>query len=211
MNKIIPGILETKWEDIEKKIETAKILSKTIHIDIIDGVFAKNQTFLDPKPFSKYSNEIFFEAHFMVDNPLKFLEPFADAGFKRFLGHVEKMPDIAEFVAKGQLLGEVGLALDIDTNPADLKINLEDLDCLLLMGVKAGESGQQMQTRVFGKLQALKSKTFIPIEIDGGINDSNIVELQKMGADRFVSTSFLFSGNPLESFKKLVNLVDYSK
>ena len=26
MNKIIPGILETKWEDIEKKIETIDLL-----------------------------------------------------------------------------------------------------------------------------------------------------------------------------------------
>jgi len=32
----------------------------------------------------------FLELHMMVEEPIKYLQPFADAGFKRFLGHVEK-------------------------------------------------------------------------------------------------------------------------
>lgn len=203
MNRIIPGILEKDWAAIESKIETAKVLSKTIHIDVIDGIFANNQTFLDPKPFSKYADEVFFEAHFMVDDPIKFLDPFANAGFKRFLGHVEKMPNIDEFVAKGQLLGEVGLALDLETKTDVLKINLEDMDCLLLMGVKAGESGQQLSSEIFEKLKNLKTKTFIPLVIDGGVNDKNILELHNAGADRFITTSFLFSEDPLKAYQNL--------
>lgn len=203
MNRIIPGILETNWEEIEKKIETAKVLSDTVHIDIIDGVFAKNQTFLDPKPFSKYADEVLLEAHLMVEDPLKFLESFANAGFKRFLGHVEKMPNIDEFVAKGQLLGEIGLALDLETKTDVLKINLEDLDCLLLMGVKAGESGQQLSPEIFEKLKNLKTKTFIPLVIDGGVNDKNILELHNAGVDRFITTSFLFSEDPLKAYQNL--------
>lgn len=207
MNKIIPGILEKEWSEVEKKIETAKILSDTIHIDIIDGVFAPTQSFLDPQPFSKYADELTLEAHLMVDDPLKFLEPFANAGFKRFIAHIEKMENIDEFVARGQLLGEVGLALDIDTEIEKLKLNLEDLDCILVMGVKAGASGQILDDRVLDKLKALREKTFIPLEIDGGVNDANILTLQKAGADRFITTSFLFSKDPLEAYKKLSDIV----
>ncbi|OGH02862.1 MAG: hypothetical protein A2798_00305 [Candidatus Levybacteria bacterium RIFCSPHIGHO2_01_FULL_37_17] len=208
MDRIIPGILEKNWTEIEKKIETARILNKTIHIDIIDGQFSPNQTFLDPKPFSKYADELFLEAHLMVSNPLKFLEPFAEAGFKRFIGHVEKMENIEEFVAKGQLLGEVGLALDIDTEIDFVKINMEDLDCILLMGTKAGDSGQKLQDKVFEKISSLSAKTFIPIEIDGGVNDENILKLAEKGAERFVTTSYIFDENPLEAYKNLLKILE---
>jgi ribulose-phosphate 3-epimerase len=208
MSKIIPGVLEDSWQEIEKKIETAKLLSDTIHIDIIDGVFAQTQSFLDPQPFSKFADDITLEAHLMVKDPLKFLEPFANAGFRRFIGHIEKMENLEEFVARGQLLGEVGLALDIDTEVDTLKLNLEDLDCLLLMGTKAGASGQNLDEKVLGKLKSLRQKTFIPLEIDGGVNDSNILNLQEAGADRFVTTSFLFGKDPLEAYKKLTDLLE---
>src|SRR3972149_3834684 len=107
MYKIIPGILEKEWSEIEKKIEIAKSFADTIHIDIIDGKFSPNTTFFDPKPYEKYSKDLFLEVHMMVDNPISYLKPFAAAGFKRFLGHVEKMSDQTEFVAQGQLFGEV--------------------------------------------------------------------------------------------------------
>ena len=59
----------------------------------------------------------------MVDNPVQYLKPWADAGFKRFIGHIEKMPDIDEFIAQTQLVGEVGLAIDAKTPLDNLKIN----------------------------------------------------------------------------------------
>lgn len=203
MNKIIPGILETEWSEIEAKIEKIKPLSKTIHIDIIDGAFAPVQTFLDPKPFSKYADELLLEAHLMVSDPIKFLEPFANAGFKRFLGHMEKMQNVEEFVARGQLLGEVGLAIDIGTNIDDIKVNLDDLDCILVMDVKAGASAQTLIPEVFEKVKEIKKLTQIPIVVDGGVNDKNIKDLKIAGADRFVVNSFLFQNDTLAAFEKL--------
>src|SRR5689334_22078813 len=107
--EILPGILEKEWNAIESKIHTIKPFSNTIHVDLLDGKFAPNTTLLDPTPFKKYSNDFTLELHMMVDNPIQYLKPFADAGFKRFVGHVEKMPDQVAFVAEAQLYGEVGL------------------------------------------------------------------------------------------------------
>jgi len=192
VHQIIPGILEKDWSEIEKKIGIISGFSKVIHIDFIDGKFASNVTFLDLAPFSKYAKELYLEAHLMVENPLSFLKPLADAGFKRFFGQVEKMSDQEEFVAEGQILGEVGLALDLSTPIENLKVPLEDLDAILLMSVKAGQSGQSFDQSCLERIKALRSKTFIPIEIDGGINHQNIVQIKEAGADRFVSTSFIF-------------------
>jgi len=205
--EIIPGILEKEWSEIERKIEIAKPFTKVIHIDIIDGKFAPNTTFLDPKPFAKYTRDIFFEVHLMADDPIKYLKSFADAGFKRFIGHVEKMPDQKEFIAQGELLGEVGLAIDGPTSLESIKVPYEDLDTILVMTIKAGESGQELNSEYLKKIEIFRSAQNdirIPIEVDGGINDKTIVQARNASATRFVSTSFIFNAqNPQEQYNLL--------
>jgi len=207
MLEVIPGILEKDWLEIEKKINLAKQFAKSIHIDIIDGKFAPNTTFLDPKPFAKYCKEIDFEVHMMVEEPIDYLESFADAGFKRFIGHVEKMSDQVEFVATAQILGEVGLAIDGTTSVDEIKVPLADLDFVTIMTVKAGFSGQEFLKECLKKVEILCStKNDIMIEVDGGINDKTIVDASKSGATRFVATSFVFgSQDPQKQYELLTS------
>lgn len=205
MFEIIPGILEKDFLEIERKIELVRRFSKVIHIDIIDGKFAPNTSFLDPKPFEKYTRDLFFEAHLMVEEPINYLEPFAASGFKRFLGHIEKMLDQVEFVAKGELLAEVGLAIDLDTQLDSIKSSFEDLDSVLIMSVKAGFSGQSFMPQVLEKIKKIREKSPIPIEIDGGINEAVLEEAFGYGVNRFVTTSFLFNGNANDNYQKLVS------
>ncbi len=212
--EIIPGILEKDWSEIQRKIEQVLPFVKTIHIDLIDGKFAPNTTFSDPLPFLKYTHSASsgqapeFELHMMVEEPINFLKPWAEVGFRRFLGHTEKMSDQIEFVAQGQLLGEVGLALDVKTPLSVVKIPFEDLDSILLMSVAAGFSGQQFESSALEKIKEVASKTFIPIEVDGGINDSNIAEIKNAKASSCAVTSFIFSGNPNEQYKKLTEVIE---
>lgn len=212
--EIIPGILEKEWNEIERKIELVKPFAKTVHIDIIDGKFAQNLTFLDPAPFSKYKDQVFLELHMMIEEPINYLKPWAEAGFKRFLGHIEKMSSQEEFVAQGQLLGEVGLAIDGPTPMDQLKIPLSDLDCLLLMTIKAGFSGQEFNTEYLKKIREIPNQAKpdqndkVIIEVDGGINDQNIALACSFGANRFISNSFIYSANPSEQFKKLQNKIN---
>lgn len=207
--QIIPGILENNWQQIEENIEKIKKFSNTIHIDLIDGKFSSNTTFLDPNPFRKYSSELFFEVHLMTENPLLYLDSFAKAGFKRFIGQVEKMFDITEFVAKGQILGEVGIAIDLDTNVENITIPLDDLDFILVMGVKAGASGQAFNSNTLEKIKTIREKTTIPIEVDGGVSSENIVDLKNAGVNRFVATSYIFnSPNPKNAYQSLLSLIN---
>ena len=205
MFEIIPGILEKDWSSIERKIEFVKPFVNTIHIDILDGKFAPNKTFLDPKPFAKYSRDIFFEVHMMVADPIQYLKPFASAGFRRFLGHVEKMSDQVEFVAQGQLLGEVGIVIDGPTSVEALEVSLDDIDAILLMTIQAGFSGQSFMPEHLEKVKALRQSSHtLPIEVDGGITDETIIYAKNAGATRFVTTSFLFGGeNPQTQYQKL--------
>lgn len=215
INEIIPGILEKDWTEIERKIELLRPFAKAIHIDILDGKFAPNTTFLDPKPFSKYAlpssgQALFFEVHLMVEDPISYLKSFADAGFKRFVGQIESLRQLADqedFVAQGQLLGEVGLAIDGTTSIDEIKASLEDLDTILVMTIKAGFSGQEFMQSTLEKIKAIRSKSQIPIEVDGGINDQTILQARSAGANRFATTSFIYKGDPFTQYKTLEKLV----
>lgn len=200
---IIPGILENSWEEIEKKIEIAKTFTNKIHIDFIDGKFASNITFMDPTPFKKYSNEIEFELHMMVEEPINYLKAWADAGFQRFIGHIEKMSDQAEFIAQAQLLGEVGLGIDSPTSVDKIEVPVADLDVVLIMCVKAGESGQKFAEENLKKIAKIKN-ALVPVEVDGGINTETIIKAKNAGATRFIATSFIFQGDPKEQFNRLL-------
>ncbi len=207
--QIIPGILEHNWASIEQKLEQVKTFTDSVHIDIIDGKFADNRTFLDPEPFKKYSGELFLELHMMVEEPVNLVEEWAGAGFKRFLGHVEHMSSQKEFIEHAKKYGEAGLALDGPTHISAIKLPFEELDSILIYtSNRVGFSGPPLMEDRLDKIRHLKKLTNVPIEVDGGINDGTILRALIAGAERFVSTSHIWnSENPADQYKKLEDLV----
>ena len=202
-----PGTDNRDWPTIERKIEIARSFAKTIHIDIVDEKFSSKASFLDPKPFSQYK-DLFLELHMMVKNPLELLEPFAKVGFNRFIAHAESFKtkdEQQEFVAKAQSFGEVGLAIDGPTDLSAIKVPYKDLDCILIMTIKAGESGQEFNHKYLKKVETLRqAQGDIVIEVDGGINDQTIIEAKNAGATRFITNSFIFNAqNPQEQYNLL--------
>lgn len=213
-----PGTENKNWGEIDKKIIDVKSFARTIHIDVIDGIYVNNKTFADPDPFVKYTNKsktgqidgesgLVFEVHLMVDNPIQYLKPFSEAGFQRFIGQIEKMPSQEEFVAQAQIYGEAALALDKQSSVDSLKVPLEDLDSILVMTIQAGFSGQKFEESLLEKVKAIRMKNeYLPIEVDGGINDETIAIAAAAGANRFVATSFLYGiGSPVSQYKMLID------
>ncbi|MGA2911739.1 MAG: hypothetical protein ABSE17_03865 [Candidatus Levyibacteriota bacterium] len=208
MHNVIPGILEKDWQEIERKLAIIRPFSKVVHIDFLDGKFCEETSFVDFNAFAKYKDDFYLEAHLMTENPTQYIRQLAAVGFRRFLGHIEKMEDINEFIAEGEICGEVGLALDIDTPVSSLSIPFDDIDAILIMAVKAGKSGQAFSQSSLLKVKELREKTIVPLEIDGGITDESIIAARVSGTNRFVADSFIFqSEDPLNSFEKLTNLV----
>lgn len=201
---IIPAILEQDWSEIERKLKLCREFASAIHIDFIDGKFAPTTTFMDFEKFKPYSEYFLLEAHLMVEEPVNYLASLYRAGFKRFLGHIEKMPDQVDFIAKGEQLGAVGLALDLETPISAIKVSLNDLDQILLMSVKAGASGQKFDPGVLEKIKKLSDQSFSNIEVDGGINNETLGSARNNGANIFCVNSYLFSSSDLEDrYRKL--------
>ena len=215
-----PGTENKEFSEIEKKITSVQSFVRTIHIDVCDGKFAPNATFADTESFKKLTSALpedesgwstgekglYFEIHLMVEDPIKELKKWADAGFRRFIGQIEKMSDQEAFVAEAQMYGEVGLAVDGPTSLDAVKVNYDDLDVILFFTAdKAGFSGQSFKEDRLEKVKALrKLNEYIPIEVDGGINDETIAIAYEAGANRFVTTGFLFGlATPEQQYKLL--------
>ena len=159
---------------------------------------------MDPKPFEKYAKDFILEVHLMVEEPIDYVRQFADAGFQRFIGHVEKMKDQAAFIAEAELWGDAMLALDGPTPTDAIQANFEDLDGILIYtSERVGFSGPPFNPQRLEKVKSIKEKApWLPIEIDGGVTDETAKIAREAGVTRFVSTSFLFK-DPEKHYLKL--------
>lgn len=223
MVTIIPAILAITFEEFKTKLEKVWGIVPRVQLDVIDGVFDENKT-VDVSVLNSVDTQVEFDAHLMVDEPLKWIDRCKEAGVSRVFGQVEKMRDLVGFVADSQFAQmEVGLAYDIDTPLDGLAEVVKDLDAVLLMSVKAGRGGQEFDDRVLAKIaEVRKMDKNIKIVIDGGLNEAHIkkcieTEWQEemmeddfnrdvMGMEFVVGMHLLESSNVKEELERLEKL-----
>jgi len=196
MVDIIPGIFEKDWSLLEQKLKMAYGHTDWVQIDFADGTLVPAVSSLDITKFVGITHDfpkLFFEAHLMVDMPEKYIKPLSDAGFKRVIAHVE-CHDPRVFLEEARFESiEVGLAIDAGTDLEQLEPFLEEIDIVLVMTVEAGASGQKFMPETLEKIKTIRRNCpDLPIEIDGGINETTAKLVKEAGATRLVSTSFVF-------------------
>lgn len=208
MIEVIPAILEKEFPEIEKKIHQVEGLVDWVQIDIADETLVPNTTFTDPTPFAALKTSLNLELHMMVKDPLRYLERFASAGFKRFFAHVEG-DYVEEYIAQCNRLGvEIGLAIDGPTPYDTIHKYLDNLDAVLVMAIEAGESGRPFREDTVDKIKKIREVDFeIPIAIDGAMNDINAAKVVAAGATRINSNSFIFGASDVKmAIEKLKNI-----
>jgi len=89
------------------------------------------------------------------------------------------------------------------------------VDMILLMSVNPGFGGQKFIPSTLGKLKEARARIDaytketgreIWLEVDGGVNAQNIVEIARAGADTFVAGNAIFTKG-LESDKNRYNTI----
>ena len=209
--EVIPGIFEKDFQLIRERAKLVAPFIDWIHIDIADNRLVSNSSFLDPSPFKKLIQETGkkFELHMMIENPVSVSDEWVNAGFQRLLWHMEGIKRTSDVRLKtAEIRGrgvEVGLAVDKETPVESVLPYLDDVDCVLIMTIKAGFSGQQFIPEMLDKARVIRErKPGLPIEVDGGINDETARMAVVAGATRLVSTSYIFnSGNIREAINRL--------
>lgn len=193
---IIPSFLvQSKKEFIEKFEYVKKYYSpSSIHIDVLDGVFAQNTCWSNPREIKKLNLSLPFDAHLMVRHPKKRITTWEKAGAQRIFFHIEttKKPEaIIRSIHKAHM--KAGITINPDTPIKDVQLLLPSLDAILLMGVSPGFGGQPFQKNVLKKVADIhKMAPTLNIVVDGGVTFKNAPLILKKGAHQLVMGSALF-------------------
>jgi ribulose-phosphate 3-epimerase len=210
--KIAPSILAADFAQLGAQIAAAERGgADLIHIDVMDGHFVPNITIGVPVVRSlKRVVQVPLDVHLMIEDPDRFIEAFVDAGASMISVHVEVLPHLHRTIQFIKSLGaRAGAAINPSTPVAALEELAGDLDHVLVMSVNPGFGGQTFIPRSESKIQAIRrlldaAGNRAPIEVDGGVDETNIARLVAAGASVFVAGSAVFGGgDPAEATRRL--------
>ena len=197
----------------QDKKEMVNLLTKTnityIHVDVMDGIFVSQKTFniKEIRTISQVSDKK-LDVHLMVENPLLYIENIKDLTNIEYITiHLEINKDIKEILTKVKSYGfKTGISIKPNTNLELLLPYLEYIDLLLVMTVEPGLGGQPFILSSSNRLKEIKKliqNYNIKLEVDGGINNHTIKEVEL--ADIAVVGSYITSSNnPIDKINSLL-------
>ncbi|HYO90675.1 MAG TPA: ribulose-phosphate 3-epimerase [Pyrinomonadaceae bacterium] len=201
MVEIAPSILSADFARLGEEISAIERGgASVVHVDVMDGHFVPNITVGLPvvKAVSR-ATRLTVDAHLMIEEPGRYAEQFVEAGAQMVSVHVEIDPHINRTLAAIKSKGaQAGVAI----NPATPLVSLEEAlpfaDFVLLMSVNPGFGGQKFIETSLDKLRRLRAmiddrRLKTRIEIDGGIDRSNITDVVAAGAEIIVAGSAVFN------------------
>ena len=206
---ISPSILSADFANLEADIKRVEPYVPWLHIDVMDGHFVPNISIGVPvvKSIRKVTN-LFLDTHLMIENPIKYVDAFVDAGADLITFHYEATKDkTLETIEK--ILSrdiKVGISIKPKTTVNEIKEYIKYVDMVLIMTVEPGFGGQKFMEDCAIKIaQVKKINPNVLVQIDGGINDKTAKICLELGADSLVAGSYIYEAsdikNAIESIK----------
>lgn len=212
MLDIAPSILSADFTKLGAEIDAIERGGAAIvHVDVMDGHFVPNITVGFPIVKAVASaTRLMIDAHLMIDEPGRFATQFVDAGAGMVSVHVEIDPHLHRTLKSIQEKGaKAGIAINPATPLGALEESLQFADFILLMSVNPGFGGQKFIGSSIDKLRRLRAMIdtrglATRIEIDGGIDRTNIAEVVGAGAEIIVAGSAVFgASDPAQGVREL--------
>ena len=182
-------------------VRDLKILNDTdadyIHVDIMDGKFVSNKTmpFKEMRHISDFTDKR-LDVHLMVEDASKYIPLYAELNAEYITLHIEIDEDIESDLKLIKSFGiKAGLSIKPDTKVSELVPYLPYIDQVLIMSVEPGKGGQQFIKETPSKIEKIKKiiNNNIMIEVDGGINNNTIKEINNI--DIAVVGSYIIKSN----------------
>lgn len=190
--------------------------SDMIHFDVMDNHFVSNLTIgpLVLESLFKYKKIRYakFDVHLMTSPVDDLVVKFAKLNVEVISFHPESTTNVNETIKLIKNYNcKVGLVLNPFASLNILNKFIDKIDLILLMSVNPGFPGQVFISSVLDKIRIVrnlinKSNRNILLEVDGGINKSNIFAIANCGVDIFVIGSAIFNTiNYVETIRCLRN------
>lgn len=203
MSKVIvsPSILSADFANLEHDIRLVEDAGADwLHIDVMDGHFVPNITIGVPvvKSIKKITN-LLLDVHLMIENPEKFVKPFADAGADIITFHYEavrdKSDDLISLIKSYGVMA--GISIKPKTFPDEIKKFIPLADMVLVMTVEPGFGGQVFMSDCAEKLSFIKSCQTEGqfLQVDGGINSDTALICKNLGANSLVAGNYIFNSD----------------
>jgi ribulose-phosphate 3-epimerase len=198
---IAPSILSADFAALGRDIAAVERGgADLIHIDVMDGHFVPNITIGPPvvRAIKRIATRP-LDVHLMIEEPDRYIRAFAEAGASMISVHVEVLPHLHRTIGFIKSLGvKAGAVINPSTPVTSLEHVARDLDFVLVMSVNPGFGGQSFiphSLEKVGRLKALLAATgsAAHIEIDGGVDGSNVHDIVAAGATILVAGNAIFS------------------
>ncbi len=208
MTIISPSILSADFANLERDIKKVEPFVPWLHIDVMDGHFVPNISIGVPvvKSIRKITN-LFLDTHLMIENPIKYIDAFADAGSDLITFHYEatldKTIEVIEKIKSRNL--KVGLSIKPKTTVDEIKDYINLVDMILVMTVEPGFGGQKFMVDCAKKIAEIKKiNPDVLVQVDGGINDETAIICKNYGVNSLVAGNYIYSArNIKEAIEKI--------
>ncbi|MBI4066268.1 hypothetical protein HY411_00985 [Candidatus Gottesmanbacteria bacterium] len=210
MVDVTPALFTDDLEALKDQIVALRSHVSWIQLDLSDGTMVPAKTFFALDTLAALvtsDSSVSFEAHLMVDNPVKYLKPLVDAGFKRIIAQVEAS-DPRHFLDEAQLESvEVGLALDGVSELPIIEPFLESVDLVVIMTVEAGVPNGRFLPESLEKIKAIRHHfPDLAIAAEGNIDERSGKLLRDVGVSRLVVAADAFLKDTGSLVARLENL-----
>lgn len=191
--KLSVSILSTdNKKDYVKKLNNTK--ADYIHIDVMDGLFVPDTKFSieEIKEINNVSNKK-LDIHLMVEDPIIYIEKLHNMNINNITIHIEIDKDIDNLIDKIHSLGyQARLAISPNTNVELLYPYLNKIEGILIMSVNPGKGGQEFMPNTLSRAGYIKKiNNNLSLEIDGGVNNTNVDLIKDSGIDTIVVGSYI--------------------
>ena len=209
MIKIAPSILSADFTRLGEEIsDVMSCGADYLHFDVMDGMFVKNISFGIPVLASiRKSTDAFIDVHLMIEQPIRYVKRFCEAGADLVNCHVESdsTENTLEALSIIRSCGKkTGITLSPGTKADAVLPFIDDIDLILVMTVYPGLGGQELIGEQLGVVSEVRRiidgrNPGCELEVDGGITLDTAPDAIAAGANVLVSGSTVFHAKDRKS------------